>query len=876
MFENNGTLTLDGNTPRLKDTDLVNKGLVQAGGTRTLEGRSSIINQGVWDINQANADVVRANQLATGSFVNEPDAVLKRSNANTSDLNVPILSSNAFIEVSIGKLAFNAAGVLSGGTVSNGHFGVLECRTLSSGPPMLYQGTITTLGKGDFRLAGGPHTVDGTIFSGYALDSADGLLFDANTTIHLNGAIHNQFNSLATWGGRSGYPVLEGTGTFHNAGFLYIRDADLRVGAENTGNVEQNGNLRMGTCTFHHGPGSGYLLRQGDITRAFQASPEFVLEGGTFTKSGVAAAGTVGVPFSLRAAASLNVLEDKLFLSGGGSLGTCTLTAGTEGSLYFNQGTFSGTLDFPLIDLQGEGPFYVQPGASLVLPPGASAWYQRLFPGGGDTGVFHLAGGNLVGPLGGLAEAGTFNNHGVFRWEAGRMALVPGEVSEGFVNFGTLEIVGNVTLGGQLVNDAPFFGGAGDLVHRSGTLSTGPGTLLVNREGYDLYGGASIVGSGTFRNNGCLCVRPGPDATPAGIAVPFQNSGVLDVQGGTLTLSGPVANLEGSTLRGGTWVVHPGAVLNMPGKLIQYTAGADVRLRGAFPQMNLLSNAGHLDVGPGATLESTGTLTNQGNLENQGVIEAEALENKADGTIDSLFDYLREAVSISVVANKEPGFHAVNGFLNRGWVRVGGPDRIGSFPVFGSFTQEHFGAISFELAGNDNHSLTNLQYDVAVIEGPAHLGGLLTVELIGGFDQTVSDADTLPILEADLILGAFDNVANGQRLYTVDGAGSFAVHYGPGSALSSRHVVLADFQAGSPPAASAPEILAFGRDGNGRWFLDVRGTPGRSCLTERGEPIAGWRAWQGHLFRDPGGDRVYFADRVPPSTGWYRLNQSTP
>src|SRR5205085_2830334 len=44
----------------------------------------------------------------------------------------------------------------------------------------------------------------------------------------------------------------------------------------------------------------------------------------------------------------------------------------------------------------------------------------------------------------------------------------------------------------------------------------------------------------------------------------------------------------------------------------------------------------------------------------------------------------------------------------------------------------------------------------------------------------------------------FQNVANGQRLFTSDGAGSFQVNYGTGSAFASNRLVLSNFVTAIP------------------------------------------------------------------------------
>jgi hypothetical protein len=71
------------------------------------------------------------------------------------------------------------------------------------------------------------------------------------------------------------------------------------------------------------------------------------------------------------------------------------------------------------------------------------------------------------------------------------------------------------------------------------------------------------------------------------------------------------------------------------------------------------------------------------------------------------------------------------------------------------------------------------------------------VTFANGFDQQVLGTDTFDIITSNQpITGAFSNIANGARLATVDGLGSFLVNYGPDSHYGSNMVVL-----------SAPESL---------------------------------------------------------------------
>jgi hypothetical protein len=97
-------------------------------------------------------------------------------------------------------------------------------------------------------------------------------------------------------------------------------------------------------------------------------------------------------------------------------------------------------------------------------------------------------------------------------------------------------------------------------------------------------------------------------------------------------------------------------------------------------------------------------------------------------------------------------------------------------------------------------------YDAIDSTGAIVLNGKLQVTLSTATETkarfTPQPADTFILVRSQLPLsGAFTNVANGARLTTTDGGGSFVVHYGPITPFEPNAVVLSNFQPNTGPAA---------------------------------------------------------------------------
>ena len=115
----------------------------------------------------------------------------------------------------------------------------------------------------------------------------------------------------------------------------------------------------------------------------------------------------------------------------------------------------------------------------------------------------------------------------------------------------------------------------------------------------------------------------------------------------------------------------------------------------------------------------------------------------------------------------------------------------GSTEVFNDYSQLAGGVLQIEIGG-----VSQTQFDRVIVTGDAFLGGDLQLALLGNFLPT--PPSMLTIFDARAISGTFANVANGQRLTTSDGLGSFLVNYGPGSPFDPTQIVLSSFLSALP------------------------------------------------------------------------------
>ena len=204
------------------------------------------------------------------------------------------------------------------------------------------------------------------------------------------------------------------------------------------------------------------------------------------------------------------------------------------------------------------------------------------------TGNMQLTGTLLDGGL--IAGQGT-----VTISSTGRLNANVGTLSRSLMSTGVIDL-GN---SGLKLQNGTIDNQAGGVV-----IATGPSTLTTV---------SGVAGSSNrFVTAGSLSVA----AQTLSIAVPFSNSGTIDVSGGgTLVLSSSVSQVVGPTLTHGTWATHTNSTLSIPTTAITNNA-ANILLDGpgsSFDAINpIANNSGTFQITGGRDFATSASYTNSG------------------------------------------------------------------------------------------------------------------------------------------------------------------------------------------------------------------------------------------------------------------------
>ncbi|MBX3376063.1 MAG: hypothetical protein KF678_03560 [Phycisphaeraceae bacterium] len=350
--------------------------------------------------------------------------------------------------------------------------------------------------------------------------------------------------------------------------------------------------------------------------------------------------------------------------------------------------TITGTLSWTGGSMSGAGSTTVASGGTLSLTGAGRNLSRVLRVGGAGTwsaGDVTFNGGVLDVIEGGVLTVttnGTLSMHGasgenlfiirgtVNKNGSGVLAFPSPGTGVELYNLGTLHVqVGSVNLGSVANYTANTLTWGTWIVQNVGFLNFPSGTTIyTNNADVRLYGVNSSFGAliplstnagsltladgrlatfsplgNLFTNTGTLTKAGSGSATFAS-GITFNNPGTINVTGGTLTIAGPVGQVSGSTLLGGSWNVSGGGQLVLPGVSI-LTSHAAISIHGATSAFSAVAgmrtnmgsltiaggktfapssftNLGKLTVGPGSSINVTGTFDNNFYTMTHGAITA--------------------------------------------------------------------------------------------------------------------------------------------------------------------------------------------------------------------------------------------------------------
>jgi hypothetical protein len=682
VLVNTGTLVHEAGTTHFNGASLRNSGTaeVRAGTWDNYTGANSLVNTGTLNKTTTNSFTISVPMQQQGATVNVQEGTLTLSAGSNTHQNVSW------------SVASGATLVLDGThTFSGTHSGW----SVASGATLVLNGTHTFSGTHSSEIAGTLVQTGGTVQAG-----SEGATFNFTGTGYqwvqytLDGGSAGLTNAgllrMVTDYGRFLSGVLVNTGTLvHEDGWTYFNGASLQN--SRTAEVRSGG--------WYDNTGANSLVNTGTLNK-------------TTTNSFA-----ITVPMQQQNA-TVNVQEGTLTLSAGSNTHQNVSWSVASGATLVLNGThtFSGT----------HSGWRVASGATLVLEG------THTFSG---THSSEIA-GTLVQRIGTVqagSEGATFNFTGTgYQFQYGTL----NGSSAGLTNAGLLRMVRSNygrSLSGVLVN-------TGTLVHEDGsTYFNGASLQNSGTAEVRLGGWYSNTGTNSFVNIGTLRkVSPDPNnPTSFSITVNTTNSGLIEVQNGTLSVS----NL---TQTAGEARIRRGATLSVS-NLLALQGG---KLTGAG-QLNgdLTNTAG--TIAPGIDdpdqpdLNPLGILTISDNLTlgNDAVFEVELAGTDNSDPANPQYDQLivRQSVYAPTVqlngtlrVKARDGYTPATGDTFDILVRSGSWNRTGAFHT----------------VEVDPDTLPCIAFEVQYLSDRVRLIARLTTDPDVNGDGCVDDADLLAVLFA--------------------------------------------------------------------------------------------------------------------------------
>ncbi len=575
-----------------------------------------------------------------------PNTLVNNGTLNKSQASNLSFSNAAFTNVN--TLHLNGGQITMGGGGGLGGTMALNATTfLNTTGGTFNDITATISGNGTARFQGGTHVLTGTLTDN-VLSSIDSTTF--------TGAGDLIFNVLTDW--NSGTMSGAGTTTIGPGVIWSMTTNSTKVLGRtlvNNGRINHTAGVLQfsGGGTLDNSAGMMYNL---DNTASLSAtgSNNTINNDGIFNKQ--TGGSTIQIAAVFNNTGTLNLFDGVLDIDGGG--------------------TNSGVRNMAVGTILSYRADYTHAAGSTASGSGTLTFNGGIQTIGGDwtsTAFMSLLQGTLDGD-------GTLTVSGPFTWGSGTMTGL-GSIHISGAN-GKLALItgGSHVLARNIVND--------NLLHFLNGQLTMAGATITNNAGklFAVLPSATIAVSGginTINNAGTLRKMGGGtitlDSSLGGVHL--NNTGMVDVRNGTLNCSGPITQIIGNNLNGGSWQVYPTGGLTWGASVIRTTAASVV--------INL--------VGGGASLPNLSTLTTN------------------NGTLN---------LSLGGIFQVTP---FMGTFTNNGTIDLT-QDRW--FQVNGDFVQGASGVFNFD-------ALTSSRYSRLNVSGSATLNGTVNFDFVGGFTPTV-------------------------------------------------------------------------------------------------------------------------------------------
>lgn len=656
------------------------------------------------------------------------------------------------------------------GTLLNWTGDTLNINGTFTGATLYVSGTVNvgssaTFEPGFLTIAGGTLNtsktfsapllwITGTMTGGGAIDVADtfdagffgGTLSYSNFTINTGNGLRSGFGDASL--------SMGADAVFNNGGTFRITSAPVSIATgaafHNTGIFEAAvyaGSRTLGTA------GGGTFDNSGTVN----------VETGTLVIQSADLGSTTG-QFNVSSGATLR-FNNNLTLAAGSQISGVGNVEFTGGTFTIDGGTanFSHNVTIPTLNLASG----TLAGTGDTTVSGNLSWTGGTFSGTGALNV--SGGGNTITSAVAKGLDRTLNNTGTITYSSPDTGIIQFGTSPGATgvinNSGTF----NITNGGgfQILN-----ANAGHAINNSGNWNvSGSGTAVVN-DGikFNNSGAVTVANNSTF-------VTLGGGAHTGSFTV--GSGGDLWLTGGSDLNSGSSVTGAGRVTLGGT-TINSGSTYNTTG---------ETHLRGGITTFNTSATTGTVEGGNNQThlivSGATTKLTVNGAFNNN--TEFTTLEGGA----------IIETTAFNLSGGELNGNGSINGpFTATGTGTIAPGASPGHITVNGSTVLGGSNTLAMEVGG----LAAGIDYDLLTVNGILTLGGLLDVDFINGFENSVQPTDIFTIATStSSILGAFSNVASGGQLVT-NFSSQFRVYYGAGSPYGANNLVLTELEAVPEPS----------------------------------------------------------------------------